>query len=79
MISYSVYHKQGFPDGAVVKNLPANSGYTKDEAGSITVLGRSPGVENGNPLQNSCLKKLQGQRSLVCYSLWGWKGSGMTE
>ena len=38
----------------VVKNPPANSGDTK-EAGSIFGLGRCPGVENGNPLQYSCL------------------------
>jgi len=31
----------------VVKNLPANAGDT----GSISGLGRSPGVGNGNPLQ----------------------------
>ena len=34
-----------------VRNLPANAG----DAGSIPVLGRSPGVGNGNPLQYSCL------------------------
>jgi len=36
----------------VVKNLPANAG----DAGSIPGLGRSPGGENGNPLQYSCLE-----------------------
>ena len=41
----------GFPDGSVVKNLPADAG----DAGSILQLGRSPGEGNGNPLQNSCL------------------------
>ena len=35
-----------------VKNLPANAG----DPGSISGLGRSPGEENGNPLQYSCLK-----------------------
>ena len=39
----------------MVKNLPANTGGTKD-AGLITESGRSPGVGNGNPLQYSCLK-----------------------
>ena len=34
------------------KNLPANAG----DMGSIHGLGRSPGVENGNPLQYSCLE-----------------------
>ena len=36
----------------MVKNLPANSG----DRGSIPGLGRSPGEENGNPLQYSCLE-----------------------
>ena len=40
-----------FLGGSVVKNLPANAG----DMGSITVLGRSPGEENGNPLHYSCL------------------------
>ena len=36
----------------VVKNLPAKTG----NAGLIPGSGRSPGVENGNPLQYSCLE-----------------------
>ena len=41
----------GFPDGSVVKNLPAN------EVDVDLILGsrRSPGEENGCPLQYSCL------------------------
>ena len=41
-----------FPGGSVVKNLPANAG----NVGSIPGLGRSPGEENGNPFQYSCLE-----------------------
>ena len=41
----------GFPDGSVVKNLPASAG----DVGSTLGLGRSPGEGNGNPLQYSCL------------------------
>ena len=41
----------GFPGGSVIKNLPANAG----DVGLIPGLGRSPGEENGNPLQYSCL------------------------
>ena len=41
-----------FPGGSVVKNPPANAG----DAGSIPGLGRSPGGENDNPLQYSCLE-----------------------
>jgi len=37
------------------KNLPANAGDARDE-GSISGLGRSPGIANGNPLQYSCLE-----------------------
>ena len=44
----------GFPDGAEVKNLPANAEDTGD-VGLIPGLGRSPGLGNGNPLQNSRL------------------------
>ena len=42
---------KGFPSGSVVKSLPANAG----DAGLIPGSGRSPGGENGNPLQFSCL------------------------
>ena len=45
----------GFSGGSVAKNLPANAGDTRD-AGLIPGLGRSPGEENGNPLQYSCLE-----------------------
>ena len=43
-----------FPDGLVVKNLPANAG----DAGLIPGSGRSPGEGIGNPLQYSCLENL---------------------
>ena len=39
----------------VVKILPANAGDIRDR-GLIPGLGRSPGGENGNPLQCSCLE-----------------------
>ena len=32
------------------------SGYNAGDPGSIPGLGRSPGEENGNPLQYSCLE-----------------------
>ena len=44
----------GFPDGSVVKNLPANAGDV-GKVGSIPGLGTSPTKGNGNLLQNSCL------------------------
>ena len=37
-----------------LKNLPANAGDAKDE-GSITGLGRFPGVGHGNSLQYFCM------------------------
>ena len=46
---------RGFPGGTVVKNLPANAEDTGD-AGLIPGSGRSPGGENSNPLQCSCLE-----------------------
>ena len=58
---------KGFPGGSVVKNLPANAGDTA----LIPESGRSHGEGNGNPLQ--------GWRSLVGYSQWGFKESDMTE
>ena len=45
----------GFLDGAVVKNLPANAGDTRD-AGCISGFGRFPGVGDVNPLRYSCLE-----------------------
>ena len=45
-------HFQGFPHDSVIKNLPANAG----DMGLIPGLERSPGEENGNPLQYSCLE-----------------------
>ena len=44
-----------FQGGAVVKNSPANAGDAGD-TGSILGSRRSPGEENGNPLQYSCLE-----------------------
>ena len=45
----------GFPGGAVVKNPPAWA-RTAGDVGLIPGLGRSPGIGNGNTLQNSCLE-----------------------
>ena len=46
---------KGFPSGAVVNNLPANAGDTRD-IGLIPGLGRSPGGGHSNPLKYSCLE-----------------------
>ena len=52
---YKLKYTYTYPGGSVVKNLPASVGDTGD-IGLIPGLGRSPGVENGNPLQYSCLE-----------------------
>ena len=44
----------------VVKNPSANAGDPGD-AGLIPGSGRSPGEENGNPLQYSCLENPMGR------------------
>ena len=60
----------GFPDfvGAVVKNLPANSGDIRD-AKSISRLGRFSVVRNEDPLQYSCLENS---------TQWNKKGNPLT-
>ena len=49
------YLNMAFPGGSVVKNPPANAGDPGDE-GSIPRSRRSPGGDNGNPLQYPCLE-----------------------
>ena len=45
----------GFPDGTMVKNLPADTGDARD-AGLISGSEISPGEGNGNPFHYSCLE-----------------------
>jgi len=52
LLSFQTIWKGGVSGGTVRKNLPANAGDT----GTISGLGRSPGVRCGNPLQYSCLE-----------------------
>ena len=59
----------------MVKNLPAMRKTWVLSLGG----GRSLGGGDGNPLQYSCLENPYGQRSLVGYSQYGLKESGMTE
>ena len=47
----------------MVKNPPASGG-----AGLIPGSGRSPGEDNGNPLQYSCLRNPMDRGSMVHYS-----------
>ena len=46
---------RGFSSGTVVKNLLASTGDTR-KVGSTPGSGRSPGIGNGNLLQDSCLE-----------------------
>ena len=54
-LGYVLNVKMCFSSSAVVKNLSANAGDSRD-VGSIPGLRRSPGIGNGNPLQHSCLE-----------------------
>ena len=74
-VSYLLDLRQsGCPSSSVVKNPPANA----EDLSSIPGSGRSPGVENGNPLQYSCLVKSHKQRGLAGYSPWGCKEADTT-
>ena len=55
MVYPRILNIMDFPDGSVVKNLPANAGDRRD-AGSIPGLGRPCGGGHGNPLQYSYLE-----------------------
>ena len=61
-----------FPGGSDGKA----SAYDVGDPGLILGLGRSPGEENDNPLQYSCVENPHGQRSMVGYSPWGCKRVG---
>ena len=61
-----------FLGGSVVENLPANSG----DADSIPESGISPGEENGNPLQFSCLENSMGTGSCRATVQWSRKRVG---
>ena len=52
LVKLKLYFPEGFPDGSVVENPPANAG----DVGSIPGLGRSPREGNGNPPQYSYLE-----------------------
>ena len=64
----------GFPGGSVVKNPPSTAGDV-GELSLIPGLGRSPGRENGSPLQYSCLGNLMDRGDC---SPWGSKELDIT-
>ena len=55
--------KTGFPGGSDGKETACNAG----DLGSIPGSRRSPGEENGNPLQYSCLENPHGQKNLEAH------------
>ena len=65
----------GFPGSSAGKEPTCNAG----DSGLILGSERSPGGGHGNPLQYSCLANSHGQRSLVGYSLWGYKALDTTK
>ena len=58
----------------MIKNLPANAG----DVGSISGLGRSPGEENGNQLQYSCLESFMDRGAWQATVHGGCKESDIT-
>ena len=54
------------PGGPMIKNPSAKAGNAGDVS-SFPGLGRSPGVENGNPLQYSCLENTMDRE--VCWAI----------
>ena len=65
----------GFPDGTVIKNLPANAG----DPSLIPGSGRSLGVGKWQPTPVFLPGKCHGRRSLVGCSPWGREESDTTE
>ena len=66
-----------FLGGTVAKNLPANAGDSRDAL--ILGSGRSPGVQNGNPLQYSFLENSMDRGAWWAIQFMGCKESDMTE
>ena len=62
----------GFPDGSVVKNLPANAG----DASSVPGLARYSRERNGNPLQYSSPRKPMDRGAWLATSPWCHKRVG---
>ena len=61
-----------FPGGAVVKNLPANIGGTRDASFNLSVR-KSPVSRKWQPTPVYSPGKFHGQRSLADHSPWEFK------
>ena len=73
----SMSHKGAIQVALMVKNPPASAGDVR-ASGSIPGWGRSPGEENSNPLQYSCLENPI-DRGARWSTIHGMTESGMTE
>ena len=67
-----------FSSGTNSKNLPANAGKARD-SGSISGLGRSPGVRNDTLLQYGCLENSMGRGAWWATVHWVTKQSDMAK
>ena len=70
-----IVEKEVFPGGSDGKESAFNAG----DLGSGPGLGRSPGEENGYPLQYSCLENSMDRGTCRGYSPWGCREGDMTE
>ena len=77
LVTSSHLFVQGFSDGSVVKNLPANEEDTRDSS-SVSGSGRFPEEEMA-PTPVFLSRKSHRQRSLVGYSSWTHKESDTTD
>ena len=68
----------GFPGGSVVKNPPANTG-DKTHRFDPSLGGKIPWRKKWQPTRVFLPGEFPGQRSLVGYSSWGHKESGMAD
>ena len=55
---------EGFPSSSDSKESTCSAGDAED-MGSVAGLGKSPGGEHGNPLQDSCLENSMEDRKSV--------------
>ena len=82
-LSYGVEYSSlcyiwGLPGGSAAIS-PQCRGCTGNKGGSGLGLGTSPGVENGNPLQYSCLEDSRDKGAWQTTVHWGRKEWDMTE
>ena len=78
LICWVIWLTLGFSSDAVVKNLPANAGDSRD-VGLIPRVRKIPWRRKWQPAPLFLPGESHGQWSLVGYSPWGRKESNMTE